>query len=144
MPNSMVPSQMKDVERSSVAGVRKALATLGAVVAEVDRQLRYVWIDNPHPDFDPEAAVGKRDDELVGIVDAEEIMGLKRDTFSAEAPISRVLSFKRTDGLRFYSLFAYPIREPSGRVEAILTLGFDIPAPTTDSRGTFIKKPKAR
>ena len=37
---------MKDVDRSNVAGIRKALGDLGAVVAEVDPQLRYVWIDN--------------------------------------------------------------------------------------------------
>lgn len=121
---------MKELERSNVAGVRKALSALGAVVAEVDRQLRYVWIDNSHPDFDPKAAVGKRDDELISIADAEEIMALKQDTFKAQVPISRMLSFKRTDGLRCYSLFAYPIREPSGRVDAILTVGFDVPAPT--------------
>jgi hypothetical protein len=130
MPRLRVQAQMKELERSSVAGVRKALSTLGAVVAEVDRQLRYVWIDNPHPDFDPNAAVGKRDDELISRADAEEIMALKQDTFAGQVPLSRTLSFKRADGLRSYSLFAYPIREPSGRVDAILTVGFDVPAPT--------------
>ena len=127
MPRPPVHSPMKELERSNVAGVRKALSTLGAVVAEVDEQLRYVWIDNPHPDFDSSAAVGKRDDELISTADAEEIMTLKRDTFSGKVPVARTLSFKRTDGLRCYSLFAYPIREPSGRVDAILTVGFDVP-----------------
>jgi hypothetical protein len=51
---------MKDIERSNVAGVRRSLRVLGAIVAEVDQQLRYVWIDNPHPDFDAKAVVGKR------------------------------------------------------------------------------------
>lgn len=119
---------MKELERSSVAGVRKALSTLGAVVAEVDRELRYVWIDNPHPDFNPKAAVGKRDDELISRGDAEEIMALKQDAFRARVPMSRTLAFKRSDGLRCYSVFAYPIREPSGRIDAILTVGFDVPA----------------
>jgi hypothetical protein len=130
MPRPPAQTQMKDLERSNVAGVRKALSALGAVVAEVDRQLRYVWIDNPHRDFDPKAAVGKRDDELISRADAEEIMALKQDTFAAQAPISRMLSFKRTDGPRCYSLFAYPIREPGGRVDAILTVGFDVPGST--------------
>lgn len=125
---------MKDLERSNVPGVRKALSALGAVVAEVDRQLRYVWIDNPHPDFDPEAAVGKRDDELISRADAEEIMALKQDTFTRQAPISRTLSFKRTDGLRYYSLFAYPICDSSGKVDAVLTVGFDVPAPTAGGK----------
>jgi hypothetical protein len=129
MPRPPVQAQMKDLERSNVPGVRKVLSALGAVVAEVDRQLRYVWIDNPHPDFDPEAAVGKRDDELVSTADAEEIMALKQDTFTRQAPISRILSFKRTGGLRYYSLFTYPIRDSSGKVEAVLTVGFDVPAP---------------
>ena len=134
MPRPPVQAQMKDLERSNVPGVRKALSALGAVVAEVDYQLQYVWIDNPHPDFDPEAAVGRRDDELVSKADAEEIMTLKQDTFTHQAPISRMLSFKRTDGLRHYSLFAYPIRDSSGKVDAILTVGFDVPAPTTGGK----------
>ena len=134
MPRPPVEAQMKDLERSNVPGVRKALSALGAVVAEVDRQLRYVWIDNPHPDFDPEAAVGKRDDELISRADAEEIMALKQDTFTRQAPISRTLSFKRTDGLRYYSLFAYPIRDSSGKVDAVLTVGFDVPAPTAGGK----------
>jgi hypothetical protein len=125
---------MKDIDRSNVAGIRKALGALGAVVAEVDRELRYVWIDNPHPDFHPEAVVGKRDDELISREDAEEIMALKRDTFARQEPISRILAFQRTDGPRHYSLFAYPIHGGSGKVEAILTVGFDVPAPTAGGK----------
>jgi len=127
-------AQMKDIDRSNVQGVRKALGALGAVVAEVDRKLRYVWIDNPHPDFHPEAVVGKRDDELVSREDAEQIMALKRDTFMRQKPISRILAFQRTDGPRHYSLFAYPILDSSGKVDAILTVGFDVPAPTAGGK----------
>jgi hypothetical protein len=125
---------MKDLERSNIAGVRKALGSLGAVVAEVDQQLRYVWIDNAHPDFDAEGAVGKRDDELISRPDADELMALKEDTFTRQAPVSRILSFKRSDGLRYYSLFAYPIRDSNGKVDAILTVGFDVPAPTAGGK----------
>ena len=127
-------AQMKDIDRSNVPGIRKALGTLGAVVAEVDRKLRYVWIDNPHPDFHPEAVVGKRDDELISREDAEQIMALKRDTFTRQEPISRILAFQRTDGPRHYSLFAYPIHDSSGKVDAILTVGFDVPAPTAGGK----------
>jgi hypothetical protein len=57
-------------------------------------------------------------------------MALKREAFAREAPVSRILSFHRSDGPRYYSLFAYPIRERHGRVDAILTVGFDVPAPS--------------
>ena len=107
---------------------------LGAVVAEVDAQLRYVWIDNPHPDFDAKLVVGKRDDELISEAEAEEIMTLKREAFVLQSPLSRVLSFNRSDGARCYSLFAYPIAEASGKVEAILTVAFDYEPPTIEHR----------
>ena len=127
-------SHMQDIDRSNVAGVRKALSALGAVVAEVDRQLRYVWADNPHPDFDAKSVIGKRDDDLISKADAEEIMSLKRETFDRGAPMARILSFKRSDGPRYYSLFAYPIRQASGRVDAILTVGFDVPPPSDNRK----------
>lgn len=125
---------MQDVDHSNVAGIRKALSSLGAVVAEVDRQLRYVWVDNPHPDFDAKSVIGKRDDDLISKADAEEIMSLKEETFERKAPIARILSFNRSDGLRYYSLFAYPIRQASGKVDTILTVGFDIPPPANTAR----------
>lgn len=81
MPLALTP-QMKELDRANVAGVRRALATLGAVVAEVDRELRYLWIDNPHPDFDSGALIGKRDDELIAALDAADIMSLKHATES--------------------------------------------------------------
>ena len=127
---------MQDVERSNVPGIHKALSALGAVVAEVDRHLRYVWIDNPHPDFDAKSVIGKRDDDLISKTDAEEIMSLKRETFDQEVPMSRILSFERSDGLRYYSVFTYPIRQPSGKVDAILTVGFDMPPPHTRDEGS--------
>lgn len=49
------------IAKENVAAVRKALQALGLVVAEVDRNLRDVWIDNPHPDFDPRTVIGKRE-----------------------------------------------------------------------------------
>jgi hypothetical protein len=116
---------MERIYRSNVRDLRKTLAMLGAVVAEVDSHLRYVWIDNPHPDFDARLVVGKRDDELISKVDAQQIMALKRETFALQSPISRVLSFERSDGVRYYSLSAYPIREMNETVTAILTVAFD-------------------
>ncbi|HEY5898771.1 MAG TPA: PAS domain-containing protein [Burkholderiales bacterium] len=124
---------MKELERANVAGVRRSLAALGAVVAEVDRELRYLWVDNPHPDFDPGTVAGKRDDELLSAEDAADIISLKRETFERETPVSRILRFRRSDGVRYYSLFAYPVRSPGGRVDSILTVGFDVPAPAQET-----------
>ena len=125
---------MKDIERSNVVGVRKSLEVLGAVVAEVDDQLRYVWIDNPHPDFDAKAVVGKRDADLLPEREAEQIMAFKREAFDREEAVSQIISFERSDGVRYYSLFAYPIRDLNGKMTALLTVGFDVPPPTVQGR----------
>jgi hypothetical protein len=96
------------------------------VVAEIDRRLRYVWIDNPHHDFDAAAVIGKRDDELIPEREAAEIMALKREAFDCREHISRVLTFPRSDGRRSYVIHAYPIRNAADKMEGLLTVGFDI------------------
>jgi hypothetical protein len=124
-PRFPPPRPVTGVHRSSIPGIRHALGNLGAIVADVDRELRYVWIDNPHPDFRADAVIGRRDDELISGEDAHEIMAVKRKAFELERPVSRVLMFHRSDGVRYFSFFAYPILEDNGTVKSILTVGFD-------------------
>lgn len=119
---------MDEIRRTDLEDLKKTLAALGAVVAEVDRQLRYVWIANPHPDFSDVDVLGKRDDELIAQDSAKTLMALKKRTFDERRALSHVLQFHRTDGERTYSLFAYPIVEEGGEVRGILTVGFDLAA----------------
>jgi hypothetical protein len=121
---------MNELERSDVPEFRKSMRTLGMVVAEVDRELRYVWIDNPHPDFDPAEVIGKRDDELTDPSDASRIMQFKREIFAEQRAASRTLAFRRSDGVRTYAMFGYPLRDRQGRVDGVLTVGFEVPAAT--------------
>jgi hypothetical protein len=37
---------------------------MNIVPSQFDIDLRYCWIYNPHPDFEPGSVIGKRDDEL--------------------------------------------------------------------------------
>lgn len=115
---------MNEIARSEVGHLRETLGRLGAVLAETDGALRYVWITNPHPDFDPSQVVGKRDDELAG-AGAEEIMALKREVLATGVPASRILKFQRSDGPHYYAISAYRIRERNGRHDRLLTIAFD-------------------
>jgi len=114
----------QDIARADVPSLRRTMRKLGVIVAEVDRNLRYVWIDNPHADFDANAVVGKRDDELIGREGAE-LVELKQRVLDTRQPASRLLSFARSDGQRRYNISAYPIRGARGRVEGVLTVGFE-------------------
>jgi hypothetical protein len=123
------PEEMREIARSDVAALRATMKKLGITVAEVDCALRYVWIENPHPDFKASAVVGKRDDELIPTAEAVEIMGVKNAVLQQIKPISRVLAFKRSDGWRHYSFRAYPVRSVKGRSDGIVTLGFEASVP---------------
>lgn len=117
---------MQSIDRSELPRLRETMRQLGMVVAEVDSDLRYVWIDNPHRDFDAHQVIGKRDDELIPAGEAEDIMRLKREAFETQDLIKRILRFERSDGARYYSLCALPIIESDFRVHAIVTVGFDV------------------
>lgn len=131
MPASDDFNAMREVTRSDVQALRKTMRKLGVLIAEVDRELRYVWIDNPHPDFDAAKVIGKRDDELISKADATELMELKRVVLRSEEPLSRTICFKRSDGLRRYNVSAYPVRGAKGKIEGVISFAFE----TETSRG---------
>jgi hypothetical protein len=116
---------MECVDQHSVQGLRVALRKLGAVVAEVDAGLRYVWVENPHPDFKADSVVGKRDDELVPAADAAPIVALKTEAWESGSPVTRTLRFHRSDGERAYAMIAYPVHDDKGRMVSVLTVAFD-------------------
>lgn len=119
---------MDHLTHSDLPGLRIAMSRLGMVVAEVDLDLRYVWVVNPHPDFDPAQLVGKRDDELLPDGQADDIMALKSEVISRGVSITRTLRFQRSDGERHYSLSVYPVRDDLGRMVGLFTVGFDAAA----------------
>lgn len=120
---------MKGLYRSDLPSIREAIRFMGFVVAEVDADLRYVWIDNPHPDFDAAAVIGKRDDEIIPLLEAEALMALKRDVLQNAEHIKRIACFSRSDGRRAYTISGYPILNTSNVVDGVFTVGIDAPSP---------------
>lgn len=115
------------IERLSprdVAPLRERLSELGVVVAEIDRDLRYVWVDNPHPDFDAAAVVGKRDEELIG-EGTSAITALKQAAFDTGQPQDDTLEFERSDGLRRYRMLAIPVVNDEDCVVSVVTVSFE-------------------
>ena len=117
---------MTDIVRRNIDSLRETMRQLGIVVAEVDKDLRYVWIDNPHPDFTPEMAIGKRDDELIPKGEAAELIALKQEILDTGQSAKRVLKFDRSDGTHIYLVDGHPIVDARGRTEGVVTLGFEI------------------
>jgi CheY-like chemotaxis protein len=116
---------MMEVAVADVPALRRTVQQHGLIVAEVDRDLRYVWIDSPHPDFNSASVLGRRDDELIGAEDAAEIMAIKRSVLQRGQHARHALRFQRSDGPHCYALYSYPIRGADGEVSGVLTLGLD-------------------
>ncbi|NIP79895.1 MAG: PAS domain-containing protein, partial [Gemmatimonadetes bacterium] len=98
-----------------------SLRNVDIVAAIVDTDLRYRWIYNPHPDFDPGAVIGKRDDELGDGPGIEELMQLKREAIHHQESLRREITFERGDGQRIYDMAVDPLYDESGNLVGLTT-----------------------
>jgi PAS domain S-box-containing protein len=105
---------------------RMVLTGSPVIVAHVDRDLRYTWIHNPHPDFDPASVRGKRDDELAVNEGTRQLARLKRQVIETGSPARAIISFPLSEGERTYDTAAEPVKDDSGMVIGATTVAFDI------------------
>ena len=112
--------------RESEAQIRTAVLHSGVIFAQTDLNLRYVWIYNPQPDFNPEAVIGKRDDELADHNGAMQLLKLKRDVIDSGQKIRKDIVFPLTEGQTVYDVIAEPIRDDGGQVVGVVTCALDI------------------
>jgi len=118
-------TEVENAIRDSEERFRLATQFPALVLAEVDRDLRYVWIRNPHPDFHPEQAVGKRDDELDPSPEVRQLVAIKREVLESGRPMHREWSVVRSDGRHFYDFHLQPRLDSEGRVVGVLTAALD-------------------
>lgn len=96
------------------------------VLAEVDRELRYVWIRNPHPDFDPSLVLGRRDEELDSSPEIQQLVEMKREVIETGRPLHREWFIGRSDGTYYYDLHLQPRVDEKGDVVGVLTAALDL------------------
>ena len=117
------PQHLSRVERR----YRTALKNSPILFAKIDTDLRYEWVYNPHPDFDPDTVVGKRDDEVDDGPGIDRLVDLKRRTLKQGEQLREEITFERSDGLYVYDMTATPLREgPGDEVTGLVTASLDI------------------
>jgi hypothetical protein len=114
--------------RQSEERFRVVMKSSSIVAAITDRDLRYVWIQNPHRDFDPEGVIGKRDDELADNEGARQLMRLKRKVLAREKGVRTEITFPLGDDSVTYDITAEPMRDAAGEVIGVTTAALDITA----------------
>ena len=112
--------------RLSEERFRVAVRNSSFVPSQVDRELRYSWIYNPHPDFDPSQAIGKRDDELEDSEGTRRLVALKKKVIESGIGVREEISFQRSDGIRTYDFTIEPLRDIGENIVGATCAAFDI------------------
>lgn len=122
-------TERKRVEQAALeseARFRIAIKNAAVVAAQMDRDSRYQWIYNPHPDFDPCWVLGKRDDELEDSEGARQLVALKRRVLESGEGERQSIRFDRSDGLRIYDSFIEPLHDAVGNIIGLTSSSFDV------------------
>jgi PAS domain S-box-containing protein len=106
--------------------LRLALQNKAIVLAGVDRDLRYIWVQNPHPDFSEEGVIGKRDEDLLPEAAAKQFTSIKQKVLETGEAQRTEISVELSDGLHSYDFYAEPTRDAAGNTIGLTTSSFDI------------------
>lgn len=118
--------QATEALRLSEERFRVALQNSPVLVYTTDRELRYTWIYNPHPAYDPTQVIGKRDEDLLPISEAAKLTEIKQTALDGEHSIRSEVALL-VDGREYvYDLTVEPLRDADGAVVGLTVAGYDI------------------
>lgn len=105
---------------------RLALNNAPVIAATVNTDLRYEWIVNPHPAFDPITVIGKRDDELAPAEWVAELVKFKESVLRSAKGDRRIIPIVVQGKTRYYDIAAEPIVNDEGQVKGLSTATIDV------------------
>lgn len=106
--------------------IELALAKSSIVAFNQDLDLRYTWIQNPHPEFEPHTVLGKTDLELLSIDDAYRLMKIKNQVIETGIGIKEEVQLTIQSSVVSYDLSIAPVFNDTGKVIGIAGLSTDI------------------
>ena len=115
-----------DLLRRSELRLEVALKNSRTLVYTTDHELRYTWIRNPHPAFDPATVLGHRDEDLLPPEKAEPLIRLKRAVF--ESGVGQRSEYAvEIDGIQYcYDMTVEPLRGAAGNMEGLTVAALEI------------------
>ncbi len=96
------------------------------IFAQSDRDLRYTWIPNPHPDFQSKDIIGKRDDEITKNDGIRQLIALKQSVLDTGRSARMEIAFPLSEESRIYDIIAEPVCDDNGQVVEVSTFSLDI------------------
>jgi len=116
-----------DALRRAERHLNLVLELADITAARVDTDLEHTWVHDANPDGVSEAdALGKRDDELFPPEIAEPTLELKRAVLETGEPITRTVTFQKSDRDHVYRIRAKPMWDADGAIEGVMQAAVDV------------------
>ncbi len=125
--------------RKSDERFRVALKNSPIIVWSQDKELRYNWIYNPNPAFNPEEVLGKKDEEILPADDARALTEIKQKVLKSGKGSREEVRMTVKGTPFFYQLVTEPLRDAQGNLTGITCASVDI----TEFRGIQQKLEKS-
>ncbi len=118
--------QASDLLRLSESRFEVALKNSNILVYTTDHDLRYTWIRNPHPAFDPADVLGRLDEELLSPQHAGPLVRLKRQVFESGVGRRSEITLEIEGRQCHYDLTVEPLRGADGGIEGVVVAAVEI------------------
>ncbi|MFN8457910.1 MAG: PAS domain S-box protein [Anaerolineae bacterium] len=116
----------EELLQASEVRLRAVLANNTIAVFDHDRELRYIRIYNPNPNFTVEGVVGKTDADLFLPEDAAQLTEIKRRVLATGAGERQIVQVTLNGETFYYDLTVEPRLDPMGQVIGLACAAMDI------------------
>ncbi len=112
--------------RESEERFRISLKNSNITVYSQDRELRYTWVYNPHPELSAASVLGKTDADLVPPEDAAVLTTMKRRVLETGVGTRHTIRFTVEGEPRFYDMTLESMRDSGERIVGVTGAATDI------------------
>jgi len=105
-----------------------ALRRSPVIVYSQDTELRYSWVYNPHPDFEPESIIGTTDAAFYQPDELERLQGIKRRVMATRVGTRETVRATLHGMTTYYDLTVEPLYDAHGVIIGVTGAATDITA----------------
>lgn len=114
--------------RKSEERLRFAVQNSPMTLYHCNRDLRYTWVANPHPNWPSERILGRRDDELLAPHNVAELIAFKQRVLDTGIGAREEVSVTAGGILQTWDITAEPLVDEKNRVTGLTVAALDITA----------------
>ncbi len=118
--------RQKQQLQQQLAHFELALKDSSLVIFTQDTALRYTWIYNPHPSFNPAAVLGKTEADLLPPAEAARLINLKRRVIDTGQSAQTEVQTTLNGQLHYYDLAVEPLYDEDQQIVGLRGIASDI------------------